>query len=96
MATLTKAKIVEDLFTKNLLPKGETAHAIETMFELIKQTLERGDDVFISGFGRLSVQNKNRRRDRNPQTGEPMMLDTRRVVTLGCSGVLREKINREK
>ena len=93
MATLTKAKIVENLFAKNLLTKAESAHVIETMFELIKQILEQGEDVLITGFGRFCVKEKNQRRGRNPQTGEPMTLDPRRVVTFKISGRLKEKMN---
>ena len=96
MATLTKAHIVENLLAKNLFTKAESAQIIETLFELLKQSLEEGDDVLISGFGKFSVQEKNQRRGRNPQSGEPIMLPPRKVVTFKCSGVLREKINRGK
>ncbi len=95
MATLTKAHIVEKLFAKNIFTKGESAHIIETLFELMKQSLEEGEDVLISGFGKFLVREKHQRRGRNPQTGEPMALPGRRVVTFKCSGVLREKINEE-
>jgi len=95
VATLTKAQIVENLFAKNLFTKGECTHIIESMFELIKQSLEEGNDVLISGFGKLSVKRKSQRRGRNPQTGEPITLPPRRVVTFHCSGSLREKINQD-
>jgi integration host factor subunit alpha len=91
--TLTKAQIVENLFAKNLFTKGESAQIIETLFELIKQSLEQGEDVMISGFGKFSVHQKHQRRGRNPQTGESMALPPRTVVTFKCSGVLREKVN---
>ena len=94
LPTLTKAHIVENLFAQNLFTKGESAKIIETFFELIKQTLEGGEDVLLSGFGRFCVSKKHQRRGRNPQTGEPMMLAPRRVVSFKCSGILREKINR--
>lgn len=93
MATLTKADIVEKLFAKNIFTKGECAHVVETLFELMKQSLESGEDVLISGFGKFSVKQKSQRRGRNPQTGEPMQLDPRKVITFKCSGVLREAIN---
>jgi integration host factor subunit alpha len=57
--TLTKAQIVENLFAKNLFTKGESTQIIETLFELIKQSLEKDDDVMISGFGRSSVREKH-------------------------------------
>jgi integration host factor subunit alpha len=96
MPTLTiKAHIVEQLFAKNIFTKAESAQVIETLFEIVKQTLEQGEDVLISGFGRFCVNGKHQRRGRNPQTGESILLPPRRVVTFKCSGVLREKINRE-
>jgi integration host factor subunit alpha len=91
--TLTKAHIVENLFAKNLFTKTESAHIVETLFELMKQSLEKGDDVLISGFGKFSVKEKLQRRGRNPQSGEPMTLPPRKVVTFKYAGVLKEKIN---
>jgi integration host factor subunit alpha len=93
MATLTKAHIVEKFFAKNLFTKGESAQIVETLFELIKQSLEQGEDVLISGFGKFSVREKRERKGRNPQGGETMMLPHRRVVTFKYSGILKEKIN---
>ena len=91
--TVTKAHIIENLFSKNLFTKTESAHIIETLFELIKQSLQNGEDVMISGFGKFSVKEKQQRRGRNPQSGEPMTVSPRRVVTFHYSGVLKEKIN---
>lgn len=91
--TLSKAHTVKNLFAKNLLTKGASAQVIETLFELIKQSLKRGDDVLISGFGKFSVREKHQRMGRNPQSGEPVMLSPRTVVTLKCSDLLKEKIN---
>ena len=53
--TLTKAHIVENLFAKNIFTKTESAQVIDTLFEIIKDTLEKGEDVLISGFGKFSV-----------------------------------------
>ena len=94
--TVTKAHIVENLFAKNIFTKTESAQIIETLFEIVKDSLEQGDDVLISGFGKFSVKEKNQRRGRNPQTGTPILLAPRKVVTFKCSGVLRERINRAK
>ncbi len=93
--TLTKAHIVEALFAKNIFTKTESAQIIETLFELIKQSLQNGEDVLISGFGKLSVKEKHQRRGRNPQTGEPITLAPRKAVTFKCSSVLRAAINGE-
>jgi integration host factor subunit alpha len=94
--TVTKAHIVENLFAKNIFTKTESAQVIETLFEIVKDCLERSEDVLISGFGKFSVKEKNQRRGRNPQTGNPIILAPRKVVTFKCSGVLRERINRGK
>src|SRR5271157_1778844 len=87
--TLTKAQIVEELFAKGIFTKIQSAQIIDTLFELIKQSLENGEDVLISGFGKFSVKEKRQRNSRNPQTGEPMTLPPRKVVTFKCSDVLR-------
>jgi integration host factor subunit alpha len=94
--TLTKAQIVEALFAKSIFTKSQSAQIIDTIFELIKQSLQNGEEVLISGFGKFSVQEKQARRGRNPQTGEPMMLPPRKVVTFKCSGVLRGAMNRRE
>ncbi len=60
----------------------------------MKKTLESGEDVLISRFGKFCVRDKGKRRGRNPQTGEDKMLGARRVVVFKCSGVLREKMDR--
>ena len=93
MATLTKARIVEILFAKNIFTKGECAQIIDTLFELVKQALKDGEDVLISGFGKFSITEKHQRTGRNPRTGEPMQLAPRKVVTFKCSGVLRDALN---
>ena len=91
--TITKAHIVEALFAKNIFTKPESAQIIDTLFELIKQSLQNGEEVLITGFGKFSVQEKRARRGRNPQTWEPMMLPPRKVVTFKCSNILRAGVN---
>ncbi len=91
--TLTKAHIMEELFAKGGFTKRESAQIVDTLFELIKQSLQNGEDVLISGFGKFSVKEKQARRGRNPQTGKPMRLPPGKVVTFRCSGVLRAAMN---
>ncbi len=91
--TLTKAQIIEALFAKNIFTRIQSAQVIDTLFELIKQSLQNGEEVLISGFGKLSVKEKRARRGRNPQTGEPITLPSGRVVTFKCSNVLRAAMN---
>jgi len=91
--TFTKAHIVEALSEQNGYAKKQSVNAVETLLEIIKRTLESGEDVLISGFGKFCVNQKSERRGRNPATGEDMMLEPRKVVTFKCSGKLRDKIN---
>jgi len=63
--------------------------------KIIKQNLENGEDVLISGFGKFCVKEKKERKGRNPATGDDMMLSPRKVVTFRCSPVLRKRINEQ-
>ncbi len=90
--TLTKAHIIDAVAESN----GSTRKkSIETVLELIKRSLESGEDVLISGFGKFSVKQKAKRKGRHPATGEDMILEPRRVVTFKSSGKLREKLNKK-
>jgi len=91
--TLTKANIVDAIHNELGFPKNRSAELIEILLEQIKSTLEKGEDVLISGFGKFCVKTKKERRGRNPATGDDMMLSQRQVVTFRCSHLLREKIN---
>ncbi|MFW6240204.1 MAG: integration host factor subunit alpha, partial [Thermodesulfobacteriota bacterium] len=84
--TLTKAKIIDEIQNQLRFSKKETTEIVETLLEIMKRTMEKGDDVLISGFGKFCVKEKKERRGRNPATGEDMMLAPRRVVTFKCSG----------
>lgn len=91
--TLTKAMIVDTIHAQLGYPKNKSAELLETLLELVKDNLSKGQDVLISGFGKFCVKDKNERRGRNPATGTDMILDKRKVVTFRCSHLLREKIN---
>jgi len=91
--TLTKAKIVEAVAEQIGYTKNQSVNTIETLLEFIKRSLESGEDVLVSGFGKFCVKEKRERRGRNPSTGEDMMLEPRRVVTFNCSRNLRDRIN---
>jgi len=93
--TLTKDHIVNSIRGQLDLPKTKSTELFESILEIIKTTLENGEDVLISGFGKFCVKEKGNRRGRNPQTGEDLTLESRRVVTFRCSPVLREKMNGE-
>jgi len=91
--TLTKSHIVESLTEQLGFQRKSSTEILETLLEIIKNNLENGDDVLISGFGKFCVKEKNSRRGRNPSTGEDMILDGRKVLVFRCSHLLREKIN---
>jgi len=91
--TLTKAEIVKNLHAHMGFSKERCAEIVESVFELIKKELEDGNDALISGFGKWSVKEKNPRKGRNPQTGDELMLESRRVVTFKCSRKLKESVN---
>ena len=93
--TLTKANIVEALLAKNIFTRTESAQVIDALFELIKQSLQNGEDVLISGFGKFSVKERHQRIARNLITGEPVTLPPRKVVTFKYSRVLRAGMNGE-
>ena len=91
--TLTKAKIIDAVAEKNGFTHKKSIETVEILLELIKRTLETGEDVLISGFGKFCVKKKKKRRGRNPATGEDLMLAPRKVVTFQSSMKLREKLN---
>ncbi|MBW2612426.1 MAG: integration host factor subunit alpha [Deltaproteobacteria bacterium] len=91
--TLTKADIVEKLTDDLGFKKHQATQITESLLEIIKSTLEPGEDILVSGFGKFCVNEKGERRGRNPSTGDDMMLRPRKVVTFNCSGKLREKVN---
>jgi len=90
--TLTKSDIVARVHELGFTKK-KSVDIIESLLEIIKQSLERRDDVLISGFGKFCVKQKRQRRGRNPATGSDLILRSRKVVTFKCSGKLRKMIN---
>jgi len=92
---VTKTHIIDSLHEQNGFSKEEAARVLDSLFEIVKKTLEGGEDVLISRFGRFCVKDKRKRAGRNPRSGEPMDLDARRIVTFKCSRVLRDRINRD-
>ena len=92
----TKADLIDHVHAKNPnMTKVQAREAVETILSTIKSSLENGDDVLISGFGKFNVKDKSARKGRNPQTGESLTLGARKVVTFKPSGALRKKVNRK-
>ena len=90
---MTKADMVELVYEQIGVSKREAARIVETIFDIVKETLERGENVKISGFGSFNIQHKKPRRGRNPQTGEEITISARRVLSFKASNVLREQLN---
>ncbi|MBJ6724065.1 integration host factor subunit alpha [Geomesophilobacter sediminis] len=90
---MTKADIVERIYEKVGFSKKESAELVETVFDLIKSTLEEGDKIKIAGFGNFVVKEKADRRGRNPQTGEEITIVARKILTFKPSQVLKAAIN---
>ncbi|MGW8324716.1 MAG: integration host factor subunit alpha [Desulfobacterales bacterium] len=89
---LTKNDIVTSVHELGFTKK-KSVEIIETLLEIMKSTLEKNEDLLISGFGKFCVKQKKQRRGRNPATGADLILKERKVVTFKCSGKLRDKIN---
>lgn len=90
--SVTKADIVECIYKEAGFSKVESAKLVELVFESIKETLAKGESVKISGFGSFSITDKSSRTGRNPQTGVPMEITERRVLTFKTSLTLKEDI----
>ena len=93
---MTKADIAEKIHTTTGLSKKDSAAMMESVFAIIKESLEAGETIKISGFGVFEPKQKNARRGRNPQTGEAITIKARKVLTFKPSTILRQSINDNK
>ena len=91
---MTKADIVEKLRVKSGLSRKESEELVELFFDLVKDTLASGENLKVSGFGNFEVRQKAERRGRNPQTGEKLVISSRRILTFKPSHLLKASINR--
>ncbi len=91
---MTKVDIVDKIYEKVGFPKNEVAKIVDTVFDMIKETLQREDKLLISGFGNFAIRNKRARRGRNPQTGVNLEIAPRRILTFKPSPVLKVNLNR--
>ncbi|HMU41001.1 MAG TPA: integration host factor subunit alpha [Pseudomonadota bacterium] len=91
---MTKADIVEKVYEKiGGFSKKDASQIVESVFDIIKDTLARGEKIKLSGFGNLVVRDKNARIGRNPQTGDEITISARRVLTFKPSQVLKNALN---
>lgn len=94
MARMTKADIIEAVYEKvGGFSKKEAAEIVETVFNVVKETLERGEKIKISGFGNFVLRDKRKRQGRNPQTGDPIIITERRVLNFKASQILKHALN---
>jgi integration host factor subunit alpha len=92
--TLTKADLIQQVYKQNeKISKIQATDSVEAFLRISKNSLMTGSDLLLSGFGKFNVKDKKARKGRNPQTGEDLILDARRVVTFSPSGILRDKVN---
>lgn len=90
---MTKIDIVQNVTDKLGISKRDSTRIVESVFEIMKEQLSKGETVKISGFGNFVVRSKNARRGRNPQTGSEMQIAARKVLTFKCSNVLKKVLN---
>jgi integration host factor subunit alpha len=91
---MTKADLVDKIHANTGLTKDEAFAYLETILETIKKTLETAEGVKITGFGSFIVKEKKSRNARNLQTGEPITITARRIVTFKPSTLLRQAVNK--
>jgi integration host factor subunit alpha len=91
--SLKKINIIESVYEQFDIPKKDCIGIVESLFEIIKDDLGKGNDVMISGFGKWVVKAKKKRKGRNPQTGKDLTIDARSVVTFKPSSVLKDTLN---
>ncbi len=92
--TMTKADIVEAIYEKIGFSKKESSEIVELVFNTIKETLEKGEKIKVSGFGNFVIRSKRPRIGRNPQTGEEIEISARKVLTFRPSQVLKAALNK--
>ncbi|ABA88670.1 integration host factor, alpha subunit [Syntrophotalea carbinolica DSM 2380] len=92
---MTKADLVEKVYLKTGFSKKESSDIVEMVFDLMKNTLEKGEKIKLAGFGNFVVKQKATRRGRNPQTGEEIEISSRNILTFKPSQVLKAAINEQ-
>lgn len=93
---MTKVDIVEAIYEKVGFSKKEVAKIVESIFDIMKEHLQRENKIKISGFGNFVIRNKRSRRGRNPQTGDDIEITPRRIMTFKPSQILKAGLNRRE
>ena len=93
---MTKIDVIETIYEKLDLPKKEVAKVVESVFDIIKETLRQEDKLVVSGFGNFIIRNKKARRGRNPKTGSDMVISPRRILAFKSSPTFKASLNQSK
>lgn len=94
LARMTKADMVQAVYSRlGGFSKKESADLVDLVFETMKETLGRGEKIKVSGFGNFVLRDKRPRQGRNPQTGTPIMITERRVLSFKASQLLKHALN---
>jgi integration host factor subunit alpha len=94
---MTKAEIVQALYDRvGGFSKKESADLVDLVFDMMKETLAKGEKIKVSGFGNFVLRDKRQRPGRNPQTGDPIKISERRVLTFKASQILKQALNNAK
>jgi len=91
--TMTKAGLVDSVYDRVGVSKKDAAEYVDLVLEIMKETLEAGDELKISGFGKFEVRHKGERIGRNPQSGVEIMIPKRKVLRFKVSQVLKDELN---
>lgn len=91
---MTKAEIVQAIYARlGGFSKKEAADLVDLVFDTMKETLGRGEKIKVSGFGNFELRDKRPRQGRNPQTGDPIVITERRVLSFKASNILKQGLN---
>lgn len=91
---MTKADIAEKIHSTTGLSKKDSVAMLEAVFSIMKSTLESGEKIKVAGFGNFEVKQKKDRVGRNPQTGESITIEARRILSFKPSTLLRQAVNK--
>jgi len=93
---MIKTNIINSVYERVGFSRHEAEEAVEIIFNIIKETLEKGENVKISRFGTFNIHSKNQRIGRNPKTGQEIMISPRKVLSFKASQILKDRVNHSK
>lgn len=93
---MIKADIINSVYERVGFSRNEAEEAVEIIFNIIRETLEKGEKIKISRFGTFIIHSKNQRIGRNPKTGQEIMISHRKVLSFKASQTLKDRVNHSK